>query len=421
MLKKPSPQKLLLDCFGLLAVSIVTIASHKPETLGALSSLQTSERNALIGGAVVFVICTLIWYQNAVLPGFHTLGTVIPSVAVAFSVLLMVIVLLRIDYSRSVLLLFFSYCELWFLIRAIADIRSTKLKLLLIPYGRALNLSKLRGEDSFVLLSSPKLPVGQEIDGVVADLHYPDLPDEWGQFLAQLSIDQVPVFDSAAVYETLTGRVSLDHLANSRLGMLQPPTLYLPIKRGLELLAAVILLIPATLLTLVAAVMIRIDSQGPVIFKQQRVGLNGRRFTMYKFRTMTVTAGDGRFTKSTSIEDARITKPGKLLRSVRMDELPQLWNVLRGEMSLIGPRPAVASVDEQNRQLIPYYRHRHVIRPGLTGWAQVSQGYALDEDPDSTREKIERDFYYIKHLSFWTDLLIVALTIHTIVRARGSR
>jgi lipopolysaccharide/colanic/teichoic acid biosynthesis glycosyltransferase len=158
------------------------------------------------------------------------------------------------------------------------------------------------------------------------------------------------------------------------------------------------------------------DSPGPVLFWQERMGQGGKPFWMVKFRSMRVQPAGTQFARA---GDQRLTRVGKWIRRFRLDELPQLWHVLRGEMSLIGPRPEQVPFAQEFSQCIPYYMCRHLVKPGITGWAQVNQGYAAGVQ--ETRLKLEYDLYYVKYLSLWLDGLIIAKTIKTIMTGFGSR
>ena len=193
---------------------------------------------------------------------------------------------------------------------------------------------------------------------------------------------------------------------------------YEPIKRMCEIgLTAMLLLITSPLL-LLATLLIKLTSPGPVIFTQERVGLDCKIFTIFKFRTMHLDAeasGQQFATKG----DPRIIKFGNFLRKSRIDELPQLWNVLRGDMSLIGPRPEQKDLFDELCAEIPQFALRQLTRPGITGWAQVVQGYADDED--SSRVKLSHDLYYLKYRGPTLDLLIITRTLTTILTGFGSR
>ena len=163
---------------------------------------------------------------------------------------------------------------------------------------------------------------------------------------------------------------------------------------------------------------VRLSSRGPIFFRQTRVGLRGRPFTVYKFRTMRQDAEAAGAVWATK-DDPRVTKLGKFMRKTRVDEIPQLWNVLRGEMAFVGPRPERPEFVQWLSNEIPFYELRHIIRPGITGWAQVRfrYGASLEE----TKQKLEYDLYYVKHLSLGLDLLIMFETIKTIILRRGAQ
>ncbi|WP_370675200.1 sugar transferase [Pleomorphomonas sp. PLEO] len=181
-------------------------------------------------------------------------------------------------------------------------------------------------------------------------------------------------------------------------------------KRALDILgAAASLVLLAPLLVLVAA-LIRLDSPGPVLFPQDRYGLGGRTFRIYKFRTMTATASREAF-RQAAVGDARITRLGNILRLTSIDELPQLFNVLVGDMSLIGPRPHPLALDEHYRQVIPGYMSRYAVRPGMSGLAQVTGHRGPTPTTESMAARVAQDLRYIDTWSFALDLLIVVATV----------
>jgi lipopolysaccharide/colanic/teichoic acid biosynthesis glycosyltransferase len=163
---------------------------------------------------------------------------------------------------------------------------------------------------------------------------------------------------------------------------------------------------------------VKLDSPGPALYHQKRTGRNEKPFTLHKFRTMGVDAevGGPRFA---ALDDPRITRVGRFLRKSRLDEIPQLWNVLRGDLSIVGPRPERPVFVEEYERAIPFYGSRHLIRPGVTGWAQVNYGYADDEA--DTVEKLTYDLYYVKHQSVWLDLHILGLSVWTVLTGFGAR
>ena len=188
------------------------------------------------------------------------------------------------------------------------------------------------------------------------------------------------------------------------------------LKRVADLLVSSVLLVLTAPILLLAMLLIWLDDRGPLFYFQQRSGWLGRSFLLYKLRTMTVSPQDA-MPVWTVPGDRRITRVGLWLRRLRLDELPQLINVLRGDMSLIGPRPERPELEHELEERIPHYRKRHWMRPGLSGWAQVCAPYAASvEDSDL---KLSYDLYYIKNFSTWLDLIILAKTIKTVLKAEG--
>lgn len=187
------------------------------------------------------------------------------------------------------------------------------------------------------------------------------------------------------------------------------------VKRCLDLLLALIGIVASSPLVMLCAIAIKLDSYGPVFFTQERVGKDNRVFTIYKLRTMPLDA-EAYGPQWAIKNDPRVTRSGRLLRRYRLDELPQLWNIVKGEMSLIGPRPERDCFLQQFAAQLPEFRYRTVIRPGLTGWAQVNGGYDLDP-----ADKLELDLYYIRNRSLGLDLSILLRTFMTVVAGKGAR
>lgn len=193
------------------------------------------------------------------------------------------------------------------------------------------------------------------------------------------------------------------------------PVYYLFLKRLMDLVASIFGLILCFIPMLIIAVLIKLDSTGPVIYKQERLGLNGKAFTLYKFRSMRQDA-ESSGAKWAEKDDPRVTKIGRFLRNTRLDELPQLINILRGDMSLVGPRPERAFFYKKFEQYIPEFSERLKIVPGLTGLAQISGGYDLRPE-----EKIVYDMKYMKTRSVFLDVKILLLTVGIIFSHRGAR
>ena len=190
-------------------------------------------------------------------------------------------------------------------------------------------------------------------------------------------------------------------------------------RRVFDLMIASFLLVLTLPLMLLTAILVKIDSRGPVLYRQDRIGFRGRVFTLYKFRSMHKDAeADGSPTWA-AVADPRVTRIGRFIRYARIDELPQLLNVLRGEMSIIGPRPERPYFVEKLAAAIPLYSTRHYVKPGITGWAQVNASYGASTE--DAREKLCYDLYYIKHRGFLLDLLILLRTLRVVVLGEGAR
>jgi sugar transferase (PEP-CTERM system associated) len=236
--------------------------------------------------------------------------------------------------------------------------------------------------------------------------------------MAGISVEDAPTF-----YERLTGKLLVSDLRPSWLVFspgFHKPRLFLVSRRVLEFAVAAILLGALAPLLGLLALLIRLDSSGPAVFRQARVGQGGLVFELLKLRTMREDAEASSGPAWTSPGgDRRITRVGRVLRSLRLDELPQLVNVLRGEMSFVGPRPERPHFVEQLRKVIPYYDERHNVPPGITGWAQVKFGYG--STIEDAERKLQFDLYYIKNMSPFLDLAIVLDTIKVMLIGRGAR
>jgi sugar transferase (PEP-CTERM system associated) len=239
--------------------------------------------------------------------------------------------------------------------------------------------------------------------------------------LLQLRFDGVLIEESGALLERLTGKIYLDGLRPSSFiyseGFRVKPSQQIARRLVSTLTAAAGLLLFLPFFPFVV-LMVRLSSPGPIFFRQTRVGMGGRNFTVYKFRSMRTDA-EASGAKWALKDDPRATRVGSFMRKVRLDEVPQLWNVLRGDMGFVGPRPERPEFVPELAEKIPYFDLRHMIRPGLTGWAQVRYGYG--STIEQAREKLEYDLYYIKHMTLGLDLLIMFETIKTIVRRRGAQ
>ena len=189
------------------------------------------------------------------------------------------------------------------------------------------------------------------------------------------------------------------------------------IKRGLDIIIAIILMVLASPIALITAIVIKFESKGPIIFKQIRIGENGKKFKIYKFRSMRI-HDEKKYPKYTLDNDDRITKFGKFMRKTRIDELPQLFCILKGTMSFVGPRPEWDILVYEYKDNIPYYNLRHMIKPGITGWAQVM--YPYGESVEDAKRKLEYDLYYLKHQDLILDVLTIMKTAKIVIFGKGK-
>ena len=270
----------------------------------------------------------------------------------------------------------------------------------------------------------PSLASRMGVDRVVVSLS-----DERGKLpmdrLLEMRLRSGIAFDHlASVYEEYTGKIALENLRPSWLVFstgFRKTKLRMFLKRTFDVVASVTGLVLASPLMLLSALLLKLESpRDPILYHQERVGLNGATFTIHKFRSMRTDA-EARTGPvwSAGDKDPRITAVGRFMRKTRLDEIPQLWNVLRGDMSLIGPRPERPAFVEQLTRQIPFYGQRHVVKPGVTGWAQVR--YTYGASVEDAMQKMQYDLYYVKHMSLRFDVVIALETIKTVVLRRGAK
>lgn len=342
------------------------------------------------------------------------LGIAAFVITIVLCVMLSVIAVGRIYYSRKFLVIFYLFTVFWIGLGLFMYRNPKSLFYLICPVGLGFELAK-KGSHRWELLKKPE--IHKECDGIIIDYHEKISP-EWMRFIANVSLTNIPIYHAATVYEKATGRISLRHLSSGVVSRFKVPKLYFAIKRVLECLTVIVGLPLILPLCLFAVIIIKSNSRGPALFIQERVGRGGKPFRMYKFRTM-ITESEAQGAKFTCTNDSRIIPMGKFLRKFRIDELPQLVNVLKGDMSLIGPRPEQVCFVKEFEREIPFYAYRHLTSPGITGWAQVVQGYAAGVE--ETEEKLSYDLYYVKYMGFWLDLLIFIKTVKTILTGFGSK
>ncbi len=359
--------------------------------------------------AVIFLIKTSLLRRLERFPGGRSVAYRLAIVAGIFAVAFFFILALRLPYARSSL---FG----GFLLLMIAE-------LLLTSVRNVLEITR------YVLVPPAKIDTHRFT--TKATIIYPDesseadqgilvvdtqanTPRHWLDYVVRASVAGRTVISLQQLRETLSGKVATAGLSVGELEVAAPPSIDVFAKRVMDITVG-LLLAPIILpIVIVLAVAIRVESPGPALYRQVRIGKGNRPFVMYKLRSMrSIAEPQAKFANQ---EENRITRLGYFIRATHLDELPQLLNVLKGDMSLVGPRPEQPQFVEGFDSQLPFYRYRHMVRPGITGWAQVCQGYATDTD--TTREKLTYDLYYIRHFSLWLDILILARTIRSVLLDR---
>lgn len=231
----------------------------------------------------------------------------------------------------------------------------------------------------------------------------------------------IPVEDGISFTEQLAGKLSVENLHPSFLIFsdgFKRTAIHKKVKRGMDILGSVLGLVLLSPIIFLVAIAIKLDTEGPIFYLQERVGEDGKVFQLIKFRSMRKDA-ESNGPVWAKPKDERITRVGKVIRKLRLDEIPQMINVLKGEMSFVGPRPERPFFVEMLKNEIPYYSQRHVVKPGITGWAQICYRYGASKE--DALEKLKYDLFYIKHMSFLFDLMIILETIKIVLLGRGSR
>ena len=378
--------------------------------------------NTLLWCTLPYLLAVRLLYKSVNLPSSEQRAILLVNTVLPFLLLVLVLALLQKPISRSALLLAGSVTVIWFWLADQWAKRSEKLQLLMLDDKVRDELAEQLKRHSNLMAKKVELVDWTEspadlnlFDGLLLPMH-PNLDVDQQTQLSQAKQMHMRIYTPSAVFELLTGR-------KSKAGMQDP--LWQPdgnpaYDLGKRLIDLIITLATAPLwipLALLVALSIKIADPGPAIYSQWRTGRHGKPFRIYKFRTMVEQKEE--IAQFAQTNDDRITSNGRFLRKTRLDEIPQLINVLLGHMSLIGPRPEQHSFVNQFATEIPSYPYRHLVRPGITGWAQVMQGYAASAEETSV--KLSYDLYYVSHYSLALDLLIVAKTIKTVWTGWGAR
>jgi lipopolysaccharide/colanic/teichoic acid biosynthesis glycosyltransferase len=382
---------------------------------------NSAAQNSLSAAALAIIIGVLAIRKFSEFPGVIGASYIFPTFAATFGIAVAIILVTRAPYSGVLLSLSFAtVLATRFAIGAL-ELREGGSSYYLVPGGEVDRL--LRDLDGApVMLDDPVLPADPHA-AIVADLHHDHSP-EWERTFATAALNGIGVYHYKQVWEAQTGKVRIEHLSENSLGSLIPSNSYAKLKwladMALSIAVLPILIIPLA----ITAFAIRLDSPGSIFFRQERIGYRGRPFRVLKFRTMTeVKAAPGNVDlvddAITKDDDVRITRLGRFLRQTRIDELPQIYNILRGDMSWIGPRPEARPLSEWYEKEIPFYSYRHIVRPGITGWAQVNQGHVAGIS--EVHDKLRYDFYYIKNFSMWLDLVVLFKTVLVVIRGSGAK
>lgn len=407
----------LLQLAGLAPALAVWSLLDRPLFTGAFS--QTVTAIALAIGLSWFVLAKLRDHANS-----RLLSYVLPVNVGAFLGVISTMALLRIPYSGSLFVsgVVGAICASFLI--AVYRRRLVK-RHVVVAGGRA---NEIALDENY--MPAPSLNDLEEFVAqgwrdwaLVADLHYPH-SERTERLFAKAALSGIPVYHFRQVAEMQSGQVKISHLSENELGSLIPDASYTFVKRAIDVAAAVCLLPLMLPLFAVLGLAIKLDSPGNAFFIQERVGFRGQKFSMIKFRTMRERkVGDDadarRQDAMTRSDDDRITRIGAFLRKTRLDELPQILNVLRGDMSFIGPRPEASALSQWYEAELPFYSYRHIVRPGITGWAQVNQGHVTDVN--DVLSKLRYDFYYIKNFSLWLDLLVGLKTLRVIATGLGAK
>jgi lipopolysaccharide/colanic/teichoic acid biosynthesis glycosyltransferase len=404
--------------FGIFGTCVAVI---NPMLL-ALMGIGMSQRaedvvfNGALASLLAIIAGFLVIRRLLSVPLLQSYGYVALTFVSSFALAAIGLKFLRIEFSSPqfflAMVIITGLSELFFY----ANRQWVPMKIAVVPGAAPLTkLPELLVDSVEITVLGSVPPIDFDYSGVIADLTL-DLEPKWERFLALAALRGVPVYHVKQFNESMSGRVVVDHLRENTLGAVVPSLIYPQFKRAIDFSVALLCLpIVATIIG-VCAIFIKRDTPGPIFYCQRRAGFGGRPFTIFKLRTMAHDHGGEHYTLE---GDKRITRVGRFLRQYRLDELPQIINILRGDMSWIGPRPEAISLAEWYEREVPFYIYRHIVRPGLSGWAQVHQGNVAAVD--AARQKLEYDFYYIKHFSLWLDAVIVLKTVRAIVTGFGSR
>ncbi|MDA8519716.1 exopolysaccharide biosynthesis polyprenyl glycosylphosphotransferase [Acidovorax sp. NCPPB 4044] len=408
---------------GLLTQAVGYAVADRMQDAGWVTPLFPS---TVLWCTVPYLLAARWLYQGSYLPPLEQGGFLLVVTTVAFLLAPLGFALLQEPYSRGAVLLAYVLALAWLLCGHGLWGRRRTMHLAYLDAGTPLALRQMLrpqeqrdGQLDLVCWTDGLPPPAQRmaVDGVVID-RLADEDLQRLQWISELKLQRVPLYSTEAAAEMLSGRKITGSLGEQNLWQLASHPAYDIAKRMLDVgltLATLPLWVPLCLGTGLA---VKLDSPGPMLYSQARMGRHGRTFRIWKLRSMRHQPAD-RAAQFARQQDDRVTRVGRFIRRTRLDELPQLWNVLLGDMSLIGPRPEQVQFAQDFAAAMPAYPYRHLVRPGLTGWAQVQQGYA--DSAEQTAIKLSYDLYYVAHYSMALDLLIGYKTVRTVLTGFGAR
>lgn len=409
------------------SVIAVSLTAYFVPLLAPLATDHTLARNLAstfntqIASLIAAVMALFLFRRVTIYPGTRAFGFILPAYSSTFGIAAAVLLFFRLDYSGAMLLTgYLASLGITFVLGYFGQ-RAAPRRMYYVPAGNT-GIVGDASQIDWVRLEAPVVPDDPNVS-IVADLRTTHSP-EWERMLAQAAIAGIPVYHTKQLRESLTGRVQIEHLSENSFGSLLPALGYRGIKRTIDIVASIAALPLLIVPLLGVALAVKLSSPGPVLFRQRRMGYRGVPFDVLKFRTMIEhesAGGDAAALHSAITQDGddRITRVGRFLRKSRIDELPQIVNILRGEMSWIGPRPEAVPLSQWYERELPFYAYRHIVRPGITGWAQVNQGHVAGLD--DVHVKLHYDFYYIKFFSSWLDLLIALRTVGIMLTGFGAK
>lgn len=372
---------------------------------------ETGEPSLFVS-AIALVWAHIILRKIGILPLVDDKVLILPAFLVSYASAYGLLAVTLRTFNLYHLVTAFVLGVAWYFFVAVLRFRSSSPRLALVENTAPDDLL-LASRIEWLQLDEPELP--PNVHGIVYDKTHEYAP-EWERLFSRAVLSNLPVYEITQLRERMAGRVLLQSQPQGVFGDLLPSQPYLRVKRIIDTAVAIPVGIVVLPLIAVLCLLIRLDSPGPAIFRQARIGYQGRRFICYKLRTMRYGVAGPAFTAEI---DPRITRLGRFLRKWRLDELPQIYNIIVGDMSWIGPRPEAVALASEYERIIPFYTYRYAVRPGISGWAAVHQGnVALT---DAIMVKLEYDFYYLKYFSIWLDFLTGLMTIRTMVTGFGHR